>query len=172
MDRRHFLQIGGGGLAALLAGRGGGGSSSPAPPPSGGGLVSGGTDFGPLAARLQGSVMVPTTTGYDSLRLLANTLYDDIKPTAIVRCASPADVQAALAFVQDEGLHVTARCGGHSGAGYSTTTGVVLNAYAMNSVTVNGDGSATVGAGARLATASRASAGSPATPRGPTRCAA
>jgi FAD/FMN-containing dehydrogenase len=153
VDRRHFLQIGGGGLAALLAGCGGGGSSSPPPPPPppGGGLVSGGTDFGPLASRLQGSVMVPTTTGYDSVRLLANTLYDDIRPTAIVRCASAADVQAALAFVQDKGLHVTARCGGHSWAGYSTTTGVVLNVNAMNSVTANGDGTATVGAGARLA---------------------
>jgi FAD/FMN-containing dehydrogenase len=151
VDRRHFLQVGGG-LAALVAGCGDGASSTPPPPPPpGGGLVSGGTDFGPLASQLQGSVMVPTTTGYDRVRLLANTLYDDIQPAAIVRCASAADVQAALAFVQDEGLHVTARCGGHSWAGYSTTTGVVLNVNAMNSVAVNGDGTATVGAGARLA---------------------
>lgn len=142
----------GGSLAALLSGCGGGGSSpsppAPAPPP---GMVSGGVDFAPLASRLQGSVVLPTSTGYDAVRLLANTLYDDIKPTAIVRCASPADVQAALAFVQDKKLAVTARCGGHSWAGYSTTTGVVLNVTAMNAVTANGDGTATVGAGARLA---------------------
>lgn len=95
--------------------------------------------------------MVPTTAGYDRVPLLADTLYEDVKPTAIVRCASAADVQAALAFVRDKGLYVAARCGGHSWAGYSTTTGVVLNVNAMNSVTVNGDGTATVGAGARLA---------------------
>ena len=144
----------GGSLAALLSGCGGGGSSSspvPPPPPPPPTLISGGVDFQPLAAQLQGSVVIPTTSGYDSLRLLANTLYDDIKPTAIVRCASPADVQAALAFVQQKSLAVTARCGGHSWAGYSTTTGVVLNVTAMNSVTVNGDGTATIGAGARLA---------------------
>ena len=151
MDRRHFLQVGGGGLAALLAGCGGGSSSTaPAPVPPGG-LVSGGVDFAPLASTLQGSLVLPTNAGYDSVRLLANTLYDGIKPTAIVRCASVADVQAALAFVQQKGLAVTARCGGHSWAGYSTTAGVVLNVTAMNTVTANGDGTATVGAGARLA---------------------
>lgn len=153
MDRRHFLQMTGGGLAALLSGcGGGGGGSTPAPPPPPtGGLISGGVDFAPLSAQLQGSLVLPTSATYDSTRLLANTLFDSIKPTAIVRCASAADVQAALAFVQANRLAVTARCGGHSWAGYSTTTGVVLNVTAMNSVTVNGDGTATVGAGARLA---------------------
>ena len=154
MDRRHFLQMGGGGLAALLAGcgGGGGGSAPPAPPPPApGGPISGGVDFGPLATRIQGSILVPSSAGYDSARLLANTLYDGIRPTAIVRCASAADVQAALGFVQDKGLAVTARCGGHSWAGYSTSAGVVLNVNAMNSVAVNTDGTATIGAGARLA---------------------
>ena len=148
MDRRHFLHLTGGSLAAL-AGCGGGGSSPAPTPPSG--PVSGGVDFGPLAARLQGALMVPTTSGYDSVRLLANTLYEGIKPTAIVRCASASDVQAALAFVQQHQLPVAARCGGHSWAGYSTSTGVVLNVTAMNSIQVNGDGTATIGAGARLA---------------------
>ena len=148
MDRRHFLHLTGGSLAAWLAGCGGGSAPPPSPTSL---LLSNGIDYAPLAARLQGSVLVPTTSGYDSVRLLANTLYDGIKPTAIVRCASVADVQAALAFVQQHHLAVTPRCGGHSWAGYSTTTGVVLNVTAMNSVTVNGDGTATVGAGARLA---------------------
>ncbi len=155
MDRRHFLHLtGGSGLAALLSACGGGGGSSPTPvppPPPPSGLVSGGVDFGPLASQLQGSVVVPTSASFDSTRLLANTLYDNIKPTAIVRCASAGDVQAALAFVQAKKLAVTARCGGHSWAGYSTTTGVVLNVTAMNGVTANGDGTATIGAGARLA---------------------
>ena len=151
MDRRHFLHMTGGSVAALLSGCGGGGGSSAPPPPPPPGMVSGGVDFAPLASRLQGSVVLPASTDYDGLRLLANTLYDGIKPAAIVRCTTPADVQAALAFVQQNNLAVTARCGGHSWAGYSTTTGVVLNVTAMNAVTVNGDGTATVGAGARLA---------------------
>ena len=149
MDRRHFLHLTGGGLAAWLVGCGGG-SSAPAPPPPIG-PVSGGIDFGPLVAQLHGSVLVPTTPGYESARLLANTLFDDIRPTAIVRCTSASDVQAALGFVRQHRLPVAARCGGHSWAGYSTSTGVVLNVTAMNAITLNGDGTATVGAGARLA---------------------
>jgi FAD/FMN-containing dehydrogenase len=149
VERRHFVRMTSAGLAALISGCGGGGAAAPPSPR----LVSGGVDFGPLAARLQGSVVLPTTNGYDGLRLLANTFYDGIKPMAIVRCHSPADVQAALAFVQQQKLAVTARCGGHSWAGYSTTAGVVLNVTAMNSVTVHDDGTATVGAGARLAEA-------------------
>ena len=136
----------GGGLAALLSGCGGGSSSTPPPPPPPAGI-----DFRPLEARLQGSLLLPSSPAYDSTRLLANKLYDGVKPAGIVLCKSVLDVQESLDFVRVRNLPVTARCGGHSWAGYSTTPGVVVNVTALNSVTVNGDGTATIGAGARLA---------------------
>jgi hypothetical protein len=100
---------------------------------------------------LDGQLLRPSDAGYAAASLLANTRFDSIKPTAIVKCASVGDVQESLAFVRSNGLAVTPRCGGHSWAGYSTNTGVVLNVTSMNSIQVNSNGTAKVGAGARLA---------------------
>nr|WP_207231567.1 MULTISPECIES: FAD-dependent oxidoreductase [unclassified Duganella] len=77
--------------------------------------------------------------------------FDSIKPAAIVKCSSVEDIRNSLAFVRNNKLAVTPRCGGHSWAGTSTTTGVVLNVTNMNAIQVNADGSAKIGAGARLA---------------------
>src|SRR5260370_33032395 len=66
-------------------------------------------------------------------------------------CGRLADVQTCLSFVQRFGLPFTSRSGGHSYAGYSTTTGLVVDITSMNAVKVNaGTGVATIGAGARL----------------------
>jgi hypothetical protein len=68
-----------------------------------------------------------------------------------VQCASVADVQNAIEFAQTKSVPLAARSGGHSYAGYSTPNqGLVVDVRAMNSVTVNADGTAVVGAGARL----------------------
>jgi len=72
-------------------------------------------------------------------------------PQAVVRCANPSDVAKVLAFVQRFGLAVTPRCGGHDFAGYSTSTGVVIDVGPMNTVQVGTDGTTTIGAGAKLA---------------------
>ena len=56
-----------------------------------------------------------------------------------------------LAFVSRFGLPLAPRGGGHSYAGYSTTTGLVVDVTRMSKVMVDaGTGIATVGAGARL----------------------
>jgi hypothetical protein len=53
-------------------------------------------------------------------------------------------------WARKHGIHNVPRCGGHSYAGYSTTSrGVVVDVSSMNRVHVH-DGIATVGAGARL----------------------
>lgn len=147
MDRRRFLELTGTATAALLAacGGGGGGGTSPTPP------VVTGPDWNALATGLNGSLLRPGDTDYLPSSLLINTHWDAIKPAAIVKCASTADVKAALDFVRRNSLSVTPRCGGHSWAGTSTTTGVVLNVTPMNAIQVNADGTAKVGAGARLA---------------------
>jgi FAD/FMN-containing dehydrogenase len=77
--------------------------------------------------------------------------FDTIMPAAIAYCASPADVQACLAFAQKFALPLVPRCGGHSYAGYSTTTGIVVDVTRMSTVTVNtGNATTVVGAGAHL----------------------
>lgn len=148
MDRRRFLELSGGATAALLAGCGGGGSGS-----SGGGVTPTptGPDWAGLKGGLNGQLVRPGDSDYDSVRLLANMHFDAIKPVAIIKCASVADVQNGLAFVQKNGFLVTPRCGGHSWGGTSTINGVVLNVTPMNAIQVNNDGTAVVGAGARVA---------------------
>ncbi len=149
MDRRRFLELSGGASAALLAGCGGAGSSgnpSTAVPPAGTGL-----NWSSLAASLGGQLLRPGDSTYAAASLLANMRFDGTKPAAIIKCNSVEDVRIGLAFVRNNKLAVTPRCGGHSWAGTSTTTGVVLNVTPMNAIQVNANGTAKVGAGARLA---------------------
>ena len=61
----------------------------------------------------------------------------------------PQDVSEAILFARRHGLGLGARSGGHSLAGHSTTTGMLVDVSPMRSVSVAGD-VATVGAGARL----------------------
>jgi FAD/FMN-containing dehydrogenase len=73
-----------------------------------------------------------------------------IRPAAVLACATPADVVAALAVARDSRQPVAVRGGGHCFAGRSSTTGVVIDVAPMTGVRVDGD-RAVIGAGARLA---------------------
>jgi FAD/FMN-containing dehydrogenase len=75
--------------------------------------------------------------------------FENVRPAAIVRCTTPADVVATIAFARYNGLEVAPRCGGHSVAGRSSTKGILIDVSAMSSVSVAG-GVARVGAGVRL----------------------
>ncbi len=158
MKRREFL--GATGAAALaLAGCGGsggtggtGGSSesgggTPTPPPNGGPAAS---DWQGLAASLTGSVVLQSSSNYEQVRVVFNASFDNVFPQAVVQCASSADVSQALAFAQKFKLPLAARSGRHSYAGYSTTSGMVIDVGNMNTITLAGS-SATIGAGAKLA---------------------
>jgi FAD/FMN-containing dehydrogenase len=81
--------------------------------------------------------------------VLYNTRFDGIRPQAIARCATPADVQACVRFARRSGVPIVPRAGGHSYGGWSTGPGLVVDLSALRSVEVRGD-VATVGAGARL----------------------
>ena len=95
--------------------------------------------------------MRPGNAQYTVAHQLFIPRFDTIMPQAIAYCASPADVQACLAFAQKFALPLVPRSGGHSYAGYSTTTGIVVDVTRMNTVTVNtGNATTVVGAGAHL----------------------
>ncbi len=158
ISRRRFLTLSGLGLAGSLVACGGNpnntiptaSKSTPTVVPTKQ-LPPGEADWSQLAKSLQGTLIRPDSAGYATSRQLFSTRFDSILPAAIAYCASSADVQACLAFVRHFNVPVTARSGGHSYAGYSTTTGLVLDLTRMNTVTVNtGARTATIGGGAHL----------------------
>lgn len=95
-------------------------------------------------------VALPPSARYETLRRPADPRFGHVRPAAVVRCATPAGVAAAVASARGAGLPAVLRGGGHDFAGRSTTTGVVIDLAPMHAVTVAGD-TARVGAGATLA---------------------
>jgi FAD/FMN-containing dehydrogenase len=107
--------------------------------------------FARLAKQLEGRVLVPGSPSYDSARLIFNPRYDDVRPLAIVEAAGAEDVARTIAFVQDHGVPLVSRSGGHSLAGYSTGPGIVLDVSRLNKITLDASAArARVGAGAQL----------------------
>jgi len=102
-----------------------------------------------LEVGVAGDVVRPGAADYDTMRRSAIARFDDVRPAAIVRCAGPQDVVAALAFARSAGLPVAVRSGGHCFAGRSTSEGVVVDVTPMSSIALAGE-RATIGAGARL----------------------
>lgn len=108
-------------------------------------------DLGGLGAALDGDLLTPASPGYDAARRPALARYRDLRPQAVVRCASVRDVARTIAYARDSGTHLVPRGGGHCFAGRSSTEGVVLDLSRLDAITVSADGHASIGAGARLA---------------------
>ena len=102
-----------------------------------------------LQGAIDGDVVLPGSPDYESLRKPVMARFEHVRPAAVVRCATPADVAATLAVTGRLGLGTAIRSGGHSVAGRSSTEGVVMDVTPMRSVAVAGE-VATVGAGVRL----------------------
>jgi FAD/FMN-containing dehydrogenase len=102
-----------------------------------------------LDASIEGEVIDPESPEYESVRRPAWVQYESVRPEAVVRCRTLADVAESLALARRLDLEVAPRGGGHCFAGRSATRGVVIDLSAMSSVVIS-DGIATVGAGARL----------------------
>ena len=119
-------------------------------PPSAGDPTE--TDWRALADGLEGSLERPGTTGYDRGRQLVSPRFDHVRPPAIVRCTTPADVVESVAFANRLGLPLVPRGGGHSYVGASTSaTGLVLDVRALGTVTFDAASrTATIGGGALL----------------------
>lgn len=100
---------------------------------------------------LNGRLVRPDSPAYSTARLLYNPRFDASRPAAVVQCASVADVQRAIAFAREYELPLSARCGGHSYAGYSTSKGIVIDVAGLGGVTFDSKTRlATVGAGVRM----------------------
>jgi FAD/FMN-containing dehydrogenase len=102
-----------------------------------------------LTAAVRGPVITRASTSYDSARLIFDSLYDGVRPLAIVRPFDARDVGAVVRWSAKTGVPIVARSGGHSYGGYSTTSGVVVDLSRLAAVHLAGS-RAVVGAGARL----------------------
>jgi FAD/FMN-containing dehydrogenase len=150
VDRRRFVAAAGSaGLLGLSACGGGDDGAMPAPAPAPAPPPAPGPDWAALQGALAGGVLLPGADGYAAAAPVFNAAYDATMPQAVVRCASTADVALALDFARRNALAVAARSGGHGYTGNSTTTGLVIDVGAMNTIAV-GSGTATIGAGAKL----------------------
>ena len=103
-----------------------------------------------LRSAVRGRVYLPRSPGYNAARLVYNVRYDGARPEAVVQPLDTRDVAAVVRWADRFDVRVVPRSGGHSYAGYSTTSsGVVVDLSRMSGVRV-ASGRATVGAGTQL----------------------
>ena len=92
-----------------------------------------------LAAELQGELITPADAGYDEARTIYNAMIDK-RPALIARCATVADVLAAVNFGREQHLDVAVRGGGHNGAGLALADdGLVIDLSLMKDIQVDPD---------------------------------
>jgi FAD/FMN-containing dehydrogenase len=90
-----------------------------------------------FGAGLSGTVIRRGDPTYDQARRLWNGMIDR-SPAIIARCASVADVVAAVNFAREEKLVLAVRGGGHNAAGLgSCDDGLVIDLSGMRGVTVD-----------------------------------
>jgi FAD/FMN-containing dehydrogenase len=174
MDRRNFLRTGSGALGAAAAA---GLTRSPAGPgrpasarPAHARLAHAQLDRAQLDSppveelrrQLTGRLLLPADGGYAAASQPANGRYSATRPVAVARCATDADIVACVNWAREYGVQPVTRNGGHSYAGFSTTTGLLIDVGALNSVILNESaGTATVGGGALNGDLFTATIGSP-----------
>ncbi len=143
LSRREFLKWGSLlGLTALLPGCGGSSTATVETP------VLAPLDV--LARNLTGQLLKPGDAEFLARAVPQNLRFAANLPTAVARCSSPADVQTALRWCQDYGVPLAVRSGGHNYAGYSTTSGLLLDTTLMNDVQFESStGRAKLGGGAK-----------------------
>ncbi|TDO44936.1 FAD/FMN-containing dehydrogenase [Kribbella sp. VKM Ac-2527] len=98
-----------------------------------------------------GVLLRPHDSGYDAGRAVWNAVVDR-RPALIAKCASTADVVAALRYGREAGLEIGVRCGGHSFLGLPVVEdGLLIDLSGLSAVRVDpGSRRAWVGGGALL----------------------
>ena len=90
-----------------------------------------------LSERITGGIVRPGEADYDEARRVHNAMIDR-HPALIARCASVADVQAAVEAGRRSSLPLAVRGGGHNGPGFGTVEGgIVVDLSPMHRVEVD-----------------------------------
>ncbi len=79
-----------------------------------------------LRLAMQGEVITSFDNGYDAARQLSNHAFSPW-PLLIAYCEVPSDVAACLRWAQKLDIWLVVRSGGHSTAGFSANTGLVID---------------------------------------------
>lgn len=102
-----------------------------------------------LSKRLHGRLLLPGDPRYAAASQPANAQFAYIHPIAAAICKDVEDVATCVRWSREYDIDAVARTGGHSYAGFSATTGLVIDLRALRSVEVNlATGVATIGGGA------------------------
>jgi FAD/FMN-containing dehydrogenase len=158
LKRRAFLGVAAGGVAALAApGVAQAASTHPTHPahparPIGIAARAAGptpADWTALGHDLAGPLVRPGDRSYTVDSYLFDPRFDGIHPAGIAYVKNAHDVGTCLAFVRKFGVKFAARSGGHSYAGWSSSTGLIIDVENLKGVQVSGT-TANVGAGTRL----------------------
>ncbi|MDR5700134.1 FAD-binding oxidoreductase [Agromyces aerolatus] len=92
---------------------------------------------GRLQSRLDGLVLEPGDEGYDEARSVWNAMIDR-RPRYVVRCASAADVAAAVRYATEHEMAIGVRCGGHAITGHAVPAdGLMIDLRPLGGVTVD-----------------------------------
>ncbi|CAN7290600.1 FAD-binding oxidoreductase [Acidovorax sp. LjRoot129] len=91
-----------------------------------------------LEMRIAGRIVVPTSPDYNDARQESNPAFQAY-PEIIVYCACENDVLECIAVARTYDLWVAVRCGGHSTAGYSVNSGMVVDLSDMKGVVLDPD---------------------------------
>jgi FAD/FMN-containing dehydrogenase len=103
-----------------------------------------------LQLKIQGTIVLPVDAEYHRRRQLANFAFQDF-PQFIAYCEVFSDVRECLQFARARKLPVVIRSGGHSTAGFSINSGMVIDVSRLIYVVVDtGKKQASVGAGTRF----------------------
>lgn len=102
-----------------------------------------------LRKRLKGTLLLPGDSGFTSSSTPANGRYRNVFPMAVAQCADEADVVTCVNWSRENGIPPVGRGGGHSYAGFSTATGLMIDVRRLNAATVDrATGTAVFGGGA------------------------
>lgn len=103
-----------------------------------------------LAAQLGiGHLLRPGEDAFARRAPPQNLRYARVQPQAIARCTTPEDVAFTVQWCRDLDMPFAIRGGGHSYAGHSTSSGILIDVAPMNAVQFDDrSGWMTVGAGA------------------------
>ncbi|WP_371501705.1 FAD-binding oxidoreductase [Kitasatospora sp. NBC_00374] len=103
-----------------------------------------------LEKSVAGRVLRPGEPGFDTSSAPFNRRFTRTAPSGVLAVADVADVRRAVEWAREEGVPVVPRGGGHSYAGYSVNTGLVVDTRALNTVTADGSTGLVTAAGGAL----------------------
>lgn len=78
------------------------------------------------------TVVRPWNPDFEQLVLPNNLRYAGVLPHGVARCKSAQDISKSILWCREHSVPLVARTGGHSYAGFSTTTGLMIDTTQMN----------------------------------------